>query len=63
MENDRRVEDIEMKLVGAKIDSHIDMCIIRYEAIHARLKRIETILITIAGALMLLLLNIAFKVH
>lgn len=63
MEQERRSGDLAVELVEAKIDSHIDMCVIRYDAIHSRLIRIETILITIAGAILLLLLNIALKIH
>jgi len=46
--------------VEAKIDSHIDVCAVRYESIeiqmrsvNARLKRIETIMIGAAAALIL----------
>jgi hypothetical protein len=54
--------------VDHKIDSHIDVCAIRYESIeremrgvNARLKRLEGILIGCAGAIILLLLNIMTK--
>ena len=54
--------------VDHKIDSHIDVCAIRYESIereirgvNARLKRLESILIGFAGAIILLLLNIMTK--
>jgi len=54
--------------VDHKIDSHIDVCSIRYESIeremrgvNARLKRLEGILIGCAGAIILLLLNIMMK--
>jgi hypothetical protein len=46
--------------VEAKIDGHIDVCAVRYEgieiqmkAVNARLKRIETIMVTAAGGLIL----------
>ena len=70
MELDRRKEDLEVRLVEAKIDGHIDVCAVRYEgigvetrAIHARLKRIEHTLLAVAGAIMILLVNIALKIH
>lgn len=56
--------------VEAKIDTHIDVCAVRYEgldqqlkAVNARLKRIEYIFISAAGAIMLLMANILFKAH
>lgn len=52
--------------VEAKIDSHVDICAVRYEGIavqmrgvNARLKRLEAILIGAAGAIIALLLKIA----
>ena len=55
--------------VEAKIDSHVDVCAVRYEgiaeqmrAVHARLKRIEQIGIAVAGAILLLLVKIVLKV-
>jgi hypothetical protein len=54
--------------VGLKIDSHIDICSIRYAAlekelcgVHARLKRLEQIGLAVAGAIILLLLNLVLK--
>lgn len=48
--------------IEAKVDNHIDVCAVRYEGIaiemrgvNARLKRIEQILISVAGALILFL--------
>lgn len=55
--------------VEAKIDSHIDVCAVRYEGIavemrgvNARLKRIEQILISVAGALILFLAGLVTTV-
>ena len=52
--------------VEAKINSHVDICAVRYEGIdiqmrgvNARLKRLEAILIGAAGAIIALLLKIA----
>jgi hypothetical protein len=54
--------------VEAKIDAHVDVCAVRYEGIeremrgvNARLKRLETILISAAGAMMLMLLHLVTK--
>jgi hypothetical protein len=55
--------------VEAKVDSHIDVCAVRYEGIavemrgvNARLKRIEQILISVAGALILFLAGLVITV-
>jgi hypothetical protein len=54
--------------VNAKIDSHIDICTVRYEgieremrAVNARLKRLETIMIAGAGTIIVLLVNLLLK--
>jgi hypothetical protein len=54
--------------VNAKIDSHIDICSVRYEGIeremrgvNARLKRLETILISAGGSIILLLITLVAK--
>ena len=54
--------------VNAKIDSHIDICSVRYEGIeremrgvNARLKRLETILIGGAGSIIILLITLVVK--
>ena len=56
--------------VNAKIDAHVDVCAVRYEGIeremkgvHARIKRLEQILITGGGAIIMLLLTMILKVH
>ena len=38
------------------VTSHIDVCTVRYEAIHARLKRLESLVIRAGGAIILVLL-------
>lgn len=55
--------------VDAKINSHVDVCAVRYASIekemrgsNARLKRIEQILLGVAGAVILLLLQMVIKV-
>lgn len=39
------------------VTSHIDVCTVRYEAIHARLKRLETLLLKVGGAIIVVLLG------
>ena len=50
------------------IDTHIDICAVRYEnigkemrGVNARLKRLETILIGAAGSIILLLISLVLK--
>lgn len=54
--------------VESKVDSHIDVCAVRYEGIaeqmrgiNARLKRIEQMIMTVAGAVILFLLGLVVK--
>ena len=47
--------------VEARLTTHESVCAQRYEGINARLKRLETILIGSAGAIILLLLNLVIK--
>lgn len=54
--------------VDAKVNSHIDICTVRYEGIeremrgvNARLKRLETIMIAGAGTIIVLLVNLLLK--
>jgi hypothetical protein len=51
-----KVDDIEHRL-----STHEEICALRYEAIGARLKRLESILMASAGAIILLLLSIVLK--
>lgn len=39
------------------VTSHIDVCTVRYEAIHARLERLEGLLLKVGGAIILVLLT------
>jgi len=59
---------LTIQQVKSDIDSHIDICAVRYESIekemrgvNARLKRLETILISSAGAIVLLLIGLVLK--
>jgi hypothetical protein len=46
----------------SRLNTHEEVCAVRYEGINARLKRLETILIGSAGAIILLLLGLTLKV-
>jgi hypothetical protein len=39
------------------VTSHIDVCAVRYEAIHARLKRLERLVISVGGTVILVLVG------
>ena len=39
------------------VTSHIDVCAVRYEAIHARLKRLEKLVVSVGGAIIVILLG------
>jgi hypothetical protein len=47
--------------VEAKLMTHEEVCAVRYEGIHARLKRLEQILVGSAGAIILMLLSLVVK--
>jgi len=54
--------------VDKKIDSHVDVCAVRYEsidlqirAVNARLKRLEAIFVGGSGAIILLLLELVMR--
>jgi len=61
---------VTLSEVDHKIDAHVDVCAVRYEGIeketkgiHARIKRLEQILITGGGSIILLLLTILTRGH
>ena len=61
---------VTLSEVDHKIDAHVDICAIRYEGIeketrgiHARIKRLEQILVTGCGAIIMLLLTMILKGH
>jgi len=45
----------------ARLNSHEAVCVLRYESINARLKRIEHILMGACGFIIVVLLGIALK--
>jgi len=52
-----------MSDIENKLSTHEAVCAERYTGINARLKRLETILIGSAGAIILLLLSVALKIR
>ena len=46
----------------SRLNTHEEVCAVRYEGINARLKRLETILIGSSGAIILLLFGLTLKV-
>lgn len=50
-----------MSEVESRLSTHEAVCAERYAGINARLKRLEQILIGSAGAIIILLLSVAFK--
>jgi hypothetical protein len=61
---------VTLSEVDHKIDAHVDVCAVRYEGIeketrgiHARIKRLEQILISGGGAIIMMLLSIIMKGH
>ena len=52
-----------MDEMEARLNSHEAVCALRYEAINARLKRLEKILIAGAGFIIATLVAIVLKVH
>ena len=47
--------------VDHRLSTHEEICALRYEAINARLKRLETILLGAVGAVLLLLISNLLK--
>ncbi len=39
------------------VTNHVDVCAVRYEAIHARLKRLEQLMLKVGGAIIVILLG------
>jgi hypothetical protein len=53
----------EIDETKARLQTHEEVCALRYEGLCARLKRLEGVGITVAGAIILLLVNIAMKIN
>ena len=58
-----RHDDSLIDKTEARLDSYEELCALRYDAINARLKRLESILIASAGFMITALAAIAFKLH
>lgn len=59
-----RIQDVKVTTIDqteARLNTHEQVCELRYDSICARLKRLETIGISVAGAIILLLLSILTK--
>ena len=41
----------------ARLSTHEEVCAVRYEAIHARLKRLEKLVMTVGGTIIVILLG------
>jgi hypothetical protein len=46
----------------ARLNTHEEVCALRYDGICARLKRLESVGMTVAGTIIMLLLGILLKV-
>ncbi len=47
----------------ARLNTHEEVCALRYDGICARLKRIENLGVTVAGAIIMLLISIIAKMN
>lgn len=47
----------------ARLNTHEEICALRYDGICARLKRIESLGVTVAGAIIMLLVRIILKMN
>jgi hypothetical protein len=59
---------VTIQEVDSKIDTHMEVCCVRYEAIqdqvravNARLKRLETMVVSAGGSIILLLIHLVLK--
>ena len=52
----------EIDQTEARLNTHEEVCAIRYEGICARMKRLENIGVSAAGTIILLLLTIVLKI-
>jgi hypothetical protein len=47
----------------ARLNTHEEVCALRYEGICARLKRLENVGLSVAGAILLMLVSIFLKLN
>ena len=53
----------EIDETKARLQTHEEVCSLRYDGLCARLKRLENVGLTIAGAIIMLLLGIIVKMN
>ena len=53
----------QIDATDARLQTHEEVCALRYEGLCARLKRLEGVGLAVAGAIILLLLNIVVKMN
>lgn len=58
---DKKMAEIDK--TEARLNTHEEVCALRYEGICARLKRLENIGIAVAGAIILMLISIILKIN
>lgn len=60
MSNPRKRKMTTIDATDARLSTHEEVCALRYEIINARLKRMETIMITCAGAMIMSMAGAVF---
>jgi len=58
---DKKMAEIDK--TEARLNTHEEVCALRYEGICARLKRLENIGVAVAGAIILMLISIILKIN
>jgi hypothetical protein len=58
---DKKMAEIDQ--TEARLNTHEEVCALRYEGICARLKRLENIGVAVAGAIILMLISILVKMN
>jgi hypothetical protein len=58
---DKKMAEIDE--TQARLNTHEEVCALRYEGICARLKRLENIGVAVAGAIILMLISIILKIN
>jgi hypothetical protein len=53
----------EIDETKARLNTHEEVCALRYEGLCARLKRLEGVGVAVAGAIIMLLLSIIMKMN
>jgi hypothetical protein len=53
---------MSIEQTAAKLVTHEEVCAVRYEGLCARLKRLENVGLAVAGAIIVLLVNIVMKI-